>query len=632
MLKDLTISFFSTKRIFFLFLLVSASLSFLFFRLCLTKANISLSLQTESRTHLKIYWAKGGDLWSEQSMCEIVLMPGFHHYSVRIPSIAKIDRLRLDTSDERISVVTIKNITILQNGYPTVSIGGENPSSFGQLTPIRGIAGIQNGENGLVVTPEDNDPQLRFLLPKLTYTPEYALNSLRILIIFLFSALLIRGTRTLWQQEAYVPYLLIIIGILILVMASTTKYNLHPDEYVHVPAAQYYTSHTLPPEVGSQETWSTYSIHGFSRLNSGEIAYLFAGKFLKIMEPLNLPSYFLLRLFNVLLFFILLLLAVNSHTYRILLIPVLITPQAWYIYSYFNSDAFAFFLTFIAAHQLVSPQSLFNKVIQERIHRKNILNLFLVASLFALLLLTKLNFYFFLVFAFMYLVLKLFLKEAPVSSRKDAFLRLFALGFCGILICGALNVGDMYVNGINKDEKVEMYREKLAQPMFKPSTPLDKKYPFLQLKERGVPIDALLTDSKYNWGWKTFASAFGVYGYMTVLETEAYYDSILVIGAALLLVIVSGSLFRGGITGTALAGATVCGALLLIGASLYNSWVSDFQAQGRFLLPILPMFSVLIYQNRKYLFQTLFPLLVICMFCFSIYSFLFVGIPGLIGS
>jgi len=68
----------------------------------------------------------------------------------------------------------------------------------------------------------------------------------------------------------------------------------------------------------------------------------------------------------------------------------------------------------------------------------------------------------------------------------------------------------------------------------------------------------------------------------------------------------------------------------LIAASLWQSWTVSFQAQGRYLAPILPMLGVLLYHLQPAIAGRLpgrvFDGLVLALFALGVYSFIFVGL------
>jgi hypothetical protein len=605
------------------FLLTGVVLSLLFFKTVIRKAVVDLELKTEKKTTLKIYWAVGDDPYSEENAGRITLTPGNESYSFRICNIGKIDRLRIDTSDEKISSVELRRISIHQNGYKPIEFFDK--PSFERLVALRGIETLTYNEKGLVVIPADKDPQLELRLPVLTYELQYIQNAFRVLVIFLVVGLLFWATHNLWEQNAYVPYLLFFILALIMVMAGISKYNQHPDEFVHIYAAEYYQNHILPPQVGSPEIRHTYSPYGYSRLDAGEIVYLFAGKFLQLLAPLHIPSYLGLRFFNVLLFFLFIFLALHQQPFRIILLPVLMSSQIWYIFSYFNSDSFGLFITLLVAYQLVVQGSMFNRFLSEGFQGKNIFSFACVSLLFGLMLMLKMNFYCFIVFCFLYLIWKIVFKE--IALNKIFVFRLISIAFAGILIVGVIKAGDIYVNGFDKSAKIEKYRGEFATPIYNPGTPLNKKHAYLQKKDRGETLKSLFTLD--HWGGKSFESSFGVFGYTSVLGTFSYYNIVKMIGEGLLAVVILSTLLRGGLKGNTLLITTLFCSFSLISMALYRSWTADFQAQGRYLLPIIAMFSVLIYHNLKYFVQSAFNLLLVSMFLLSTYSFIFIGLFGI---
>jgi hypothetical protein len=617
----------STKTI-IIFLLTSTLLSLLFFKMVIRRAVVDLELKTEAKTTLKIYWTVGDQGYSEHNMAYLSIVPGTESYSFRICNIGKIDRLRIDTSDEKISEVTLKKMSINQNGYKPIVFS--DISTFNNLTVIRGIEKITNDEKGLTITPADKDPQLEYRLPlsSIAYSPEYIDNSVRVLAIFLVVGFLFWVTRIFWNGNEHIPYLLFFVLALIITMASISKNNRHPDEYVHIYAAEYYQNHLLPPQVGSPEIRHTYSQYGVTRLDSGEVAYFFAGKFLKLLSPLNLPSYLSLRFFNVLLFSVLVFLALYKLSIRLVLLPVLMSSQIWYIFSYFNSDAFGLFLSLLAAYQLVVENSMFNKILQQGFRGRNIVFCLGIGSLFGLMLLTKMNFYFFIVFCFLYLVWKIVFKEILITKKLT--FRILVIVFTGVMVAGIFKGGDIYVNGFDKGAKIQKYCEEFASPMYKPSTPLSKKHPSLSLKERGKTLKSLFVQN--NWGEKSFASSFGVFGYTSVLASFIYYDIVRFIGGAFLVLIILMTILKGGLKGNTLLLITLFCSFSLIGMALNRSWVDDFQAQGRYFLPIVAMVSVLIhhiYYYQKFFIKSAFNILFVGMFLLSVYNYIFVGLYGI---
>jgi hypothetical protein len=71
-------------------------------------------------------------------------------------------------------------------------------------------------------------------------------------------------------------------------------------------------------------------------------------------------------------------------------------------------------------------------------------------------------------------------------------------------------------------------------------------------------------------------------------------------------------------------------ALLAVGGvifiSTYHSWVNAFQAQGRYLFPVIGILGLLLYQSRSYLHQWITNAFISGLFLMSVYSFLFIAI------
>ncbi len=583
------------------------------------RATVDVDLTTSRKTIFKIYWRQNGEPWTEQQMSRIVIRPNQEHYTFHICNLAGVNELRIDTS-EKPATVTLKRLRISQHGYPDILLKGD---ALRSLRPREGIADLRLDSKGLSVVPSNQDPQLSLALPEgMVRTPAYSAILVRIGCIFLVVWLLTLVLGPLAKEYVFVPYLLTSVLVLVLVMAGISRYNRHPDEFVHINAAEYYMDHTMPPRIGAPEIRYTYSDYGVSRLHSGEFVYFLVGKFMQLVRPLHLRNFFAYRLFNVLLFFVLLLLALTLSEYRLLLLPVLISPQIWYIYSYANSDGFALFILLLLAYQVAVSGSMLNRLIEQGIGKKDIPAVLFLAILFGLSLMVKKNFYFFHVFVVSYFCWRLvFLR--PVSWR--VFARRLAVIMGGALVFfGVVRAADIYVNGFDTSEQLFACRQKFATRIYNPDTPLEKKHVYLQMKDRGVTLKRLLLIER--WGEKSFRTSFGVYGYTTISASFTYYDLVRVAGLCLLAFLVFCVLVRGGLAGTSLLLLTLGTACALLAVALYHAWTVDFQAQGRYFLPIVAMLAIFLHHGERYLVRPVFQLLVVAMYLLSTYNFIFVGL------
>lgn len=585
-------------------------------------AVVDLQVETDSRTLFKIYYKQSGGNWSEKNVSKILIKPGKTHYAFRLTDISKVAQLRIDTS-EKPATVTVKSVQIHQSGYEPLRI--ESKEHFEKLRPENGIAEFTYSDTGFTVKPATRDPQVIFDLPQLATESRLPGAPVRIAAIIVVSFLLAFWLPTVFVEYRLITSLALVVLTLIAVMAGISLYNLHPDEAVHVQAAEYYQHHNLPPQVGDPEILHTYSIYGVSRLHSGEIAYLVAGKFAWLLQPFHLPSYLSLRLFNVTLFAVIFFLTVKNSTYRILLIPLLLSPQIWYLFSYFNSEAFALFIVFLMSYQMVEQQSALNRLLDGKGSPFAIFAIFGLGILLGLLLLSKMNFYFYGVFLFFYFVWRLLFKKTTLT--KNNVFCILSVMIIGCSIYGGMRITDSYVNDFSKSEKYIEVREKYAEKMYKPSTPLDKKYAYLQMKDRGVSLRKIIDQNR--WGEKSFRSSFGEYGHMTVAASYGYYDCVRYIVLLLVLAVCAAIIKNGGWEGGSLLAITLLCSFTLMAMALNKAWTVDFQPQGRYFLPIIGMLSVLSFQMRRHLANLPCLLLFCAMYSLSLYSFIFVALAGI---
>ncbi|MCP4489550.1 MAG: hypothetical protein GY820_19875 [Gammaproteobacteria bacterium] len=128
------------------------------------------------------------------------------------------------------------------------------------------------------------------------------------------------------------------------------------------------------------------------------------------------------------------------------------------------------------------------------------------------------------------------------------------------------------------------------------------------------------------FGEKLFRSSFGVYGYSQYFGTFFYFDAVRVTATLLLLTLIVSIISRGGLNGIMLVTFSMGWAFFLFAVLVHHAWTADFQAQGRYLLPLLPMFAVLLYHCQRIVIKPIFYSLFSLLFSFSMYSFIFVGL------
>ena len=607
----------------FAILFTGIFLSFICYDLFVSSAYVELELSSDVATICKIYWPREDGRYVEHNMARVRVTPAKKHYTMRIAGLENLDHLRIDVAESQAQVI-IKRLAIQQTGYEDIILTPSN--GLNQLEQGQDIRTMQHLDEGVFVHSIGADPQLKFMIPERGKQPEVLLNLIRILAVFLALYALRATAITLLARHNYVPVLLFAVFIMAVAMAVISDYNQHPDEFVHVMAAEYYQDNWLPPQCDDPAIAHTYSNYGTSRLNSGEIAYLFAGKFLRLLAPLHLETYFALRCFNLFLFVSILLLSLQLPPFRVLLIPFLATPQVWYIFSYFNSDAFALFMLLLLALQAVTPGSAFNRLLHNGISGSQAIYLLPLGLLLALSLQVKMNAYFFHLFLCLYFLWRIIFKEE--LAWRSLLRRLLIIVLVGLAIGGLLRSVTYLVNGLDRGAKLYAARLQYASDSYNPNTLLEEKSIYHQLHAKGSSLGSMIYHLR--WPEKVFRTFFGVYGYTSISASFAYYDHIRVMALCMLALLAAAISLRGGIAGFSLLSITLLTTAALLGIALLRSWHIDFQAQGRYFLCCLVMLGMVLYHYEHLLPRLPFYLLLFTMYLLSSYNFIGVGLYDIV--
>lgn len=590
----------------------------------LSRAYVEFEYTTDHDTAIQMSWAGEGEQFSRSCMAAAPLPKNTTRVGFFLGSLSSMRSFRLDPMGKESGTVAFRRITVTQPGWKPLVFASQ--ADFARFRPGKNVSSLSFAKDwGWIVSSEPGDPDLyldHFEPPPRDFS-SLAKELGRFLLLALLLHALLKGFAPLIPNFRYVPLLLFGVTLLAAALALKTNSGSHPDELVHEAAAAYYEQHWLMPAADAPEIAATYSGYGVSRLNSREIAYLLIGKFSRLTELFRLPSFQRQRLFNVTLLACLVLLAVKSAAARLLLLPFLMTPQGWYLFSYCNSDAFALFITLLAAYQLAEPESLLNRLLAGR--TAGWMTVVPLGLLAGLLLLIKKNFYVFIPFAALFLLLE-FLFRQRTFSRTALRPIAVAVGI-GIAILSLRAGLDVSVNGWDKAATIQQLKEEKAERAYKPSTELAKKHPHLYMKERGVRLQELLGD-KYRWGGHIIRSFYGVYGQMSVGASKSYYTFMQNCGWLFLAFVYLTVLLRGGTEERLLLLNLTCCGLALIGGGIWASWTKDFQPQGRYMLPILPMLGLLLARTGPLFPPVLLRALFTLMFLLSLCSFLFVGLAS----
>jgi hypothetical protein len=413
--------------------------------------------------------------------------------------------------------------------------------------------------------------------------------------------------------------LVIVAAGLIFVMMGTTPFNAHPDEHLHFKAARYYMSYWDPPAVGDARSKDTYSYFGISYLDEPDIVYFFAGKFSEALHFTGLSAFLLTRAFNGALFIALslFLLKISFETGVPFYAILLLSPQIWYVFSYFNGDAFGFFVGSCLALEL----SRFTRDREKAMPRIQI------GFWLGMLLLAKRN-YHVLIPVLVGVAVWHAISYSKVGQRWVLTKKWLKVLIFAVLIAMPKIGYQQWVNEFHLSEKRETQMEKMAAPGFKPSQVTASYSPWhVNMQAKGRPFLDLL--SIHQWHSISFKSAVGVYGWMNVFSPNWYYGAMLLLYILLFIraCIPSRPFERTELILTVLG---ILGMAATAVASLLNSWTVAFQAQGRYLFPIFCIFFLLLAYKWERLPKRFFYAGFLITGLLSLGNFLFVGLANIL--
>lgn len=393
--------------------------------------------------------------------------------------------------------------------------------------------------------------------------------------------------------------------LLILVQAFTAKFDSGPDEYDHYAAAEYFVENLIPPPVGHESIRYAYSRYGYSYLDNYEVLYLLAGKWLHLTSFSGVETFYRIRLFNVGLWGMLMIPVLAIPRFRICSLFAAVSPETWYLFTYFNVDAFSLCVGVFLCFALAEKEKL----------AAYFTPLYLILVL--LLFLSKSNYL--VLIGFSYFVL---CAENGFKFTRKQINYLAAVGIClAVMFLGRMGL-DYWITGPDKiGQRLEIVEE-LATPAFHPDN-LGKpgSNTNLRLREQGISLWEVLVDRE--WLILTCKDAAGFFGNHEFAFAVPFSRILaaalpLALGVWLIVLFTSAPLYLRFI----LVAAT--GTLLLnLLASLMISWTIDFQPQFRYILPgiLAILFVMLRYEwgkKLRLLILTCLPLFALSLISFYI--------------
>ncbi len=397
-------------------------------------------------------------------------------------------------------------------------------------------------------------------------------------------------------------------------MALSSRPNAHPDERWHFNAAAYFQDAWRLPARNSPECIPSISLYGYSYLWTSEPVYPVLGNFMRLASFAFADSHplVLTRMFQVALFVVCLVACLIAKRW-FLGMSILCSSQMWYLFSYVNGDAFA-----IAAEIMLLLCAL--NLWAEK--PRAALPWLGVASAMALIFFSKKTAWFSMPIAVFAIVSALgqSLREASHQSRRVSW-RSPMIGLALFLaLAGLLSVyAGQRMTGSQPDV-VQSVFETPKKPTPEQAAKLERT---VRLREKDVGLSEMLLKRK--WLEWSAASAFGVYGWMTVWQRPWFYVTTWLLFLGMILCGLIGAWRTG--RGT-FVGALVClgSFAALIAAAAWWSWIVDFQPQGRYWLAGFPLIGVVLEIARARLPCRMVRGLWLSLLILALYSFCFGGL------
>jgi len=541
-------------------------------------------------------------------------------------NIAAIDSFQFTAGNEAENALVIGYMLIKKGGFKPIII------PLQELRPVQGI-GAMSVSNVLNVNTNSNYPVIAFKNPRSDFQLDWILLLFYLFVSTIFSVVvffswnLVRNF-SLRFSSGVVTVCLIVVFVVSLLMALGAKFNGSPDERDHFMTADYYKTHSSTPLRNAESGAYTYnSLWNYSRVYLKVADYFIAGKVSNLFDRW-FDSYISVRFFGLFLIVLFIFLSVRFPRSGVVLLPFLFTPQTWYLFSYVNDASFPLFLSFCL---LLLTESIKPRLVDEDFNFKKVIGIVFIGLLLGLLLLSKKNY---LVFTFFYLFY-IFTLPIKISGKIAADFRGFVhsfkrfvkvpLAILGIALC------------VFAARELTVDRQKVPLAIQTETYYNQSKVSFEKHVATGISGEARFKSypkMMKKWVHNSFKSFFGTYGFMRYWGTKFYYKAIVVLLLLLMLGILTTIYIRKDWELAFWSLLFLASFVVIIFASSYlYSYRYDYQAQGKYLVPILPILGLIFLKaeqrmGTKYFNRFMMPLF-IALFLLSLHSFVFVGYTSL---
>lgn len=613
-------------------------------------AAISITMQSHPDVpfapgdNLKIYWTDEAEVYSGHHLVRTKKNPELTRYNLPIESLNNVYSIRIEPLSLAGGIVDILDIKLTEPGYQPIIYNAKNhfygiePFKKNQTNNQFSKQALELRGDKLLFGSDDHFEFMELIVEtnafKIPYDHLFYLKIFGILIILLASCYYINlklGRKRIQLLVFIARGSLIVICALIIQMAWQSTYDFHPDEKAHIDSLDYFTQYSEFPKVGDSRTIETYQYPwGVSRLDDLGISYFIMGKLKNVLLLFLDDSVFVCRALNTLLF-LGLLLSTKTRRFALFSLPLLCFPQLWYLFSCTNRDAFALALSIALAWQFINPHSFLRRYLLANNFLSQAHYLLVPGALLGVLSIEITNYLIFILYISACLVWQgLFI----VRDKRNYFAKCLLLFALAGSIYGVRKAIDIEINGFDKQAQKTAFAEVVAGPEFKPSSIGTKAGYFgFHLQKRGVAAQDLFTPG-WDWHNLVFKSFTGTYGHQYAdYSPEWYYSLVKGLYGLIFLTIMYAVVRYGDLKLRLFSALTLVFMAGTLAMGFLYSWLYDFQPQGRYVFPLIPMLMLFCAQIRPLFtprIQTILLANVIFLLMLSLYSFQQVALKYLV--
>ncbi len=367
--------------------------------------------------------------------------------------------------------------------------------------------------------------------------------------------------------------------VLIVIGAFTGSDQVNPDESEAVYSVQYYLTHRAVPDARELDT-AAYSVFGTARLNELTLFYMLAAQIARFFTFDHAVRFFSVLMAAGLFYLIF----CNLKKNRWMAAVLFLTPQIWYLYTYCTSDAMDYAVGVLVLCQVAGSDSMLQKLCREGVKKADWWKVLFLGFLFSNIFLAKKNFYVLAIYAFCMLMTDWW--AAPREEKARRFVSYLWIAGLAFIFLGIRYIPEFAHYGLHRKDVLRMMQEQIAIPELNPaSSPAEQSSAF-HLFGKGVGLSELLFHMGLH---KTaFRSFVGTYGSLQFPSPDRYNILMAILygvylaGCCIPVLIERGNRERKVKLGLLFLSSLVSYALLI-----YNAWFVDFQAQGRYMVPVL---------------------------------------------